>query len=316
MNQDVKGLGLDARNGGTHWDLNIPGRLVLRGYDGLGLMDFARLFQRAPKQRGVTDLGYSQAARYISLQWAMYARTQPEYRNLRDHLMGAFYPREFDAIRLTFNWDSSRVRAVDVNLEGSLDFTSGARVKSSGIVSALVKAADPRLYDPTQITATFSPVTGNTGWLIDWPIPWFLAEGNVNGTVTINYANGDRTAAPEYPVLRVQGPIEDPIITNTTTNEKVELTGLLIGAGSYATVDLAGGPFRDASPNIRDNTGASVEQYLSSDSDLSTWHLAPAGELLFDGARCDGNNVIRLQGTGGTSATRLDVIYYNRYVGA
>jgi hypothetical protein len=66
---------------------------------------------------------------------------------------------------------------------------------------------------------------------------------------------------------------------------------------------------------VRNHLDASVENLLTSDDDLNTFHLAPAGELLFDGSRSDGDNVIRLQGTAVSSATRLEIIYYNRYKG-
>lgn len=313
----LSSMRLIVTNGGQSYDTNIPGPYGFKvlGYDGLGLMSIRRLSQKAPRQRGVTDLGYSQEARYFGLTLEFRGYNLTHYGSLREQALAMFAPHEYDNITCTF-YAFGKARAVDCNLDGDLDFLSSERQYTRQVVTVSLKADDPRLYHPTRQEVNFSPLTGNDGWEIPWMIPWFIAEGNANNSTTVTYAEGSFAAAPEYPLLRLYGPITDPIITNETTDERISLPGLSFGAGQFVTIDLAGGPFRDASPRIRDENDASVEQYLdNANSNLSTWHFAPAGELLTSGFRSTGDNVIRVQGTGASSLTRLQMLYYNRYIG-
>lgn len=312
----LSSMRLLINNGGQTYDSNQPGPIGFKvlGYDGLGHMSVRRLAQKAPRQRGSTDLGYSQADRYFGLTLEIRAYDLPHYGDLREQALAMFYPREYDNITCTFHV-FGRERAIDCNLDGDLDFVSSERQYTRQVFTVSLKANDPRLYDPTQVEVNFLPLVGNSGWTVPWLIPWFIGEGNANNSTTITYAGGSFAAAPEYPLLRLYGPIADPIIINETTGERISLPGLSYGQGEFVTIDLAGGPFRDASPRIRNHLDVSVEQYLSSDSDLSTWHFAPAGELLTSGFRSTGANVIRVQGTGASSVTRLQMLYYNRYTG-
>ena len=309
-------IGLVGVSRGASFNLNTP-VIRLLGYDGTGIVSIDRLSQKRPGQRGSTDLGFAQSDRFLALTWQIIGIGLEHYYNsARSTLLDCFAETEFDPIQLVFDIPGVGKRAIDANLQGQLDFLANDRVFTLQTVDAQLKANDPRFYEPTQITVDLYPVDGAIlGWLMPWPLPWIFGNDVANATTTINYANGDRLAAPEYPVLRVYGPIVDPIITQETTGDTIGFSGLSLGLGEYVTIDLSGGAYHDSSPTIRNHLDESIENLLTDDDDLNTFHLAPAGKLLLDGSRSDGNNIIRLQGTGATDDTRLEIIYYNRYRG-
>jgi hypothetical protein len=221
-------------------------------------------------------------------------------------------------VQLVFDLDGI-LRAIDVNLEGELLFRD--RIALVEMVSGTFKAPDPRLYDPAIHTVLFSLEAGGvepTGWPIPWPIPWAVGTDVLNMAVHVKYAGGSRLAAPEFPVIHIMGPIDDPVILNETTGEVIDLSdngGLsLADPTEWVEIDLANPPRRDAK-TILDQDGNSAEQYLTTASDLATFHIAPAGERLPDGSYCTGDNIIRVSGTGVTSETLATMIYYDRYHG-
>jgi len=310
------GPGLIANVAGMVYDLNDGEEIRLLDYD-LGLAAVRRLSQRAPLQHGDTDLGYRFDPRYVDLFWAIRGSGLSDYRDVRARMMEVWLPRD-DAIQLIFTFED-RVRALDVHLDGELNWAD--RVAAIEKVSGVFKAPDPRLYDPTPRTGLFSlsgAGGGASGWPIPWPIPWAIGSDVLDLALNLLYAGGSRLAAPEFPVIRVRGPIDNPVITNETTNETIDLsagTGLSLADDTeWVDIDLAGAERRDAK-TIRDQDGNSADQYLTTDSDLVTWHLAPAGERLYDGSYASGLNVIRVTGSGVTSQTLVTLNYYDRYHG-
>lgn len=310
------GPALTALAAGQLYDLNDGEEIRLLDFD-LGLASVRRLSQRSPLQQGDTDLGYRVDPRYVDLVWAIKGNSLPHYRDVRARILEVWTPRD-DAVQVVFTFED-RVRALDLHLDGELNWfeRSGVIEKVSGVF----KASDPRLYDPSIHTALFSlssSIGGGSGWPIPWPIPWPIGSDVLDLAFSIDYAGSSRLAAPEYPIIRVRGPISNPVIMNETTNEQIDLSAngglILADPTKWVDIDLAGPARRDAK-TIRDQDGNSADQYLTTDSDFATWHLAPAGELLYDGSYATGTNVIRVTGSGVTSNTLVTMNYYDRYNG-
>lgn len=309
--------GLTAIVAGITYDLNDGAEIRLLDYE-LSLSAVRRLSQRYPSQHGDTDLGFAIDPRYLDLFWGVHGADLAAWLDIRETMMIIFQPRDNDAVQLIFDFDGLQ-RAVDVNLEGELLWRD--RVEYVAKVSGTFKASDPRLYDPEIHTVLFSLEAGGvepTGWPIPWPIPWAVGTDILNMAVDILYAGGSRLGAPEYPVIRIFGPITDPVVTNETTGEIIDLSdngGLeLADPSEWVEIDLANPPRRDAK-TIRNQDGDSVDEYLTTDSDLATWHLAPAGERLYDDSYCNGHNVIRVTGLNVTIETLVTIRYYDRYNG-
>jgi hypothetical protein len=309
--------GLIANVAGLSYDLNDGNEIRLLDYD-LSLAATRRLSQRSPAQQGDSDMGFRIDPRYLDLFWAIHGSELASYLDIRERLMTIFQPRDDDAVQLIFDFDGLQ-RAVDVNLDGELLWSDQLEYVEK--VSGVFKTSDPRLYDPTICTVLFDLASsggGADGWPIPWPIPWPVGTDVLNLAVDILYAGGSRLAAPEFPVIRVRGPIDKPLIENETTGEIIDLSdngGLsLADKTEWVDIDLASPPRRDAK-TIRDQDGNSADEYLTTASDLATWHLAPAGERLPAGNYCTGTNTIRVSGTGVTSDTLVAIHYYDRYQG-
>ncbi|NUM45999.1 MAG: hypothetical protein HUU38_14935 [Anaerolineales bacterium] len=323
MTNPLGDVSLTARIAGLTYDLNSEA-IRLLDYD-LGLATATRLSQRTPGQQGDTDLGFRLAPRFLNLYWIMAAATNTDYRANRKTMLEVFQPRDNDAVVLTFDFGGGLLRNVDVNLDGPLLFSQ--RVEWIEHCSGVFKAADPRLYHPDIKTVLFNLAgTGSAtqGWEIPWEIPWEIGTDTLNATANILYAptlegdSGSRLGAVEYPVIRIFGPVENPVITNETTGDVIALTdegGLVLADETeWVEIDLADPPRRDAK-TILDQDGNSAAHYLTPESDFFSWHLAPAGERLPAGNYGDGVNVIRVVGANVTAVTRVVMNYYDRYVG-
>jgi hypothetical protein len=263
-------------------------------------------------------MGFRFDPRYLDLFWAIRGSDSADYWAIRERMMTVFQSRDNDAVQLIFDLDGIQ-RAVDVNLDGELLWRD--RMQWIEKVSGVFKASDPRLYDPDMHTVLFSLEAGGvppTGWPIPWPIPWAIGTDILNMAVNVAYAGLSRLGAPEYPVIRIFGPIDSPVLTNETTGEIIDLSdsgGLsLVDPTEWICIDLANPPRRDAK-TILDQDGNSAEEYLTTASDFATFHIAPAGERLPAGNYCTGTNTIRVYGTGVTSATLATMLYFDRYLG-
>jgi len=318
---------------GTTYDLtNLDGYTLLE-YSGLGIANVRRLSQRGPFQHGDSDLGFRQDPRLIGLTWGVWGRGDrrlADLESLRVQLYGIFRPRDDDDVQLRFYMPGGRVRAADVNLLGAFEAgTAAYEGYAAQRIAGAFRAADQRLYDPTQQTLTFSLLSTMTGWDIEeigqttadgWDIEeigqttadgWNIGESVFNQTQTILYAGGSLTADIEYPIIRINGPISSAVVNNQTTGEKIDLSdggGLELLLGEYVDIDLT-------AKTLLDNNDVSVDQYLTGDSDLATFHLSYNTEKLADGSRSDGNNVIQVTGAGSTLSTSVTITWYARYIG-
>jgi len=302
---------LTATSAGLSYDLNDGEEIRLLAYD-LGLAAVRRLAQRAPAQNGDSDLGYRTDPRYLDLFFAIHGVDVDDYRDIRERFLTIFQPRDDDPVQLIFDF-GGLVRAVDVNLTSELAWKD--RIERTEKVSGVFKASDWRLYDPEIRTVEFSLSAGGaepTGWPIPWPIPWAIGTDVLDMVVDINYAGLSRLGAPEYPLFHIGGPVTDPVLTNKTTGEVIDLSDnggiVLADPTEWIDVDLT-------EKTLLDQDGNSVDQYLTVASDLATWHLAAAGERLPSGAYCTGVNSIRVTGSGINSETLVTMNYYDRYQG-
>lgn len=127
-----------------------------------------------------------------------------------------------------------------------------------------------------------------------------VSDGGYAASKTIAYAGSWRA----YPVVTIEGPITDPVLTNTSTGDKLDFTGTTISSGDTYTIDC-----RYGFKTVKDAAGTNKIADLSSDSDLATFHLAPDPEV------SSGNNALTLTGTGTDANTEVTVAYNERHVG-
>lgn len=310
----LPGLGVTAVSAGQTYNLNDGREIRLEMYD-LGMAPARRLWQRAPGQNGRTNLGAVGEPRFVDLAWRLTGRDLPTFYGLRETLQTVFRMRQNQPVQLVFDFPGGVQRALDLYLDGQLLFSD--RAHTTTLVSGTFVADDPRLYDPARRSVTFALLDSSGGLPIPFTVPIPIGQDALNTIETITYAGASRLAAEEYPVIIIGGPLSSPVVENLTTGEQIALTangGLALDVGEFVTIDLSGGSRRDAK-TLRDQAGNSVSQYLSTDSDIATFHLAYAGELLADGSYADGTNLIRVTGSDANLLTLVELRYYDRYEG-
>lgn len=131
-------------------------------------------------------------------------------------------------------------------------------------------------------------------------VPAAIDGTSISASKTITYTG----SFSEYPVITITGPITDPVLTNVSTGDVLDFTGITISAGNSYTIDC-----RFGYKTVKNSAGTNKIADLTSDSDLATFHLGADPEV------SGGANALTLSGTSTDANTQVTVAYYNRYVG-
>lgn len=258
-----------------------------------------RLTDRGPLQHGDSDLDFRLDAFVWPLGLRIYAQDASAQYTHRTTLRKVFRPSN-TPIKLRWTLENGDVRQLDCHVSGRIVYASANQDGFSQRCVVPLRAADPTYYDPTALAVVFGVGGGGGAWNIPWAIPWGIGASSVDQTRAIAYAGTWRT----YPTILITGPINSCVITNQTTGDKLDLTGYNIAGGASVTIDC-----RPGVKSVVDNTGANVIDKLTDDSDLATFCLEA------DADAPGGVNAIRVTGTSATSATEVNIGYYNRYEG-
>jgi hypothetical protein len=282
---------------GTTYDLNGTnaslGGLRLRylGDQGFGLAPLHRITQRGPLQQGDSDIDYRLDPRIMQLPLIVEASTLDASYTARQALLRIFTPSSGGGVlRITTD---TYDRAIVCRTLGGLDFNvdQGAGYNLRTVVQ--LRASDPTWYDPTPISAGATPAVQGTATPVPLTIPWTAGSASINTTLSI--VNGGTT--PSYPVITAVGPITSLTITNTTTGDKIQVSGT-VASGDTWFFDLSYGR-----KTVIDQTGANKISTITADSSLATWALIP------------GANAVSITGTSPGTASSVSIVYYTRYVG-
>lgn len=304
-----------ATIGGTTYDLTSAGILWFEQADGLGLPPMHRFTQRGPQQHGETNRDFRLDPRQITLIGSFARPTEAELYTARRRLLDIFAPSNSPIV---LRWDLSNgaVRQIDTFYSGGLSLPIGTPPDSSGDRSGQTRlysqgifqrsaieltAYDPTFYDPTLLTATLTHTTFGGGFVVPMPVPFSVGGSTLGTTLQVTYS-GDWLS---YPVIRLTGPLDDPVLTNTTTGDVLNFTGASISAGDYWDIDLSYG-----AKTVIDAAGDSQIAFLTATSDLATFSLAPA----LDGS-ASRVNTLTLSATGATSVSAARLQWYSRFVG-
>lgn len=281
--------------GATTYALSDGNPFYVENGAGLGLGPVRRLWQRSPRQDGHTDKGARLDPRYLYLVMWFAGASLAAADGHRDTLAEMFRPRT-EPGKLRVTREDGAVRQVDAHFEGLMDWPTSKPDRLGVFQRFLVqlKAHDNVWYDPSLVNLGFETVIGATeGFQIPMQIPWNQVGATlIDATEVVNYAGNYR----EYPVVVITGPANDPVIVNTTTGEKLDFTGASIGGGDAFTIT-------PRAKKVVDSSNVRQLDKLTNDSDLGTFHLEPGvNEIDVDIA------------TGASTATRVSIQYYNRYV--
>jgi hypothetical protein len=285
---------------GVEHSLNDDGDLAqFFGEDGLGSAPLHRLSERGPLQHGETDLGYRLDPRQVSYVFHLKGSDPADLWDKRRQMTKIFHPAA--AITMKHELPNGTVRCLDCHYAGGMGMSANDRLHRYQRVAVTLRAPDPTLYDPVGQAVTFALSAGGSGFEIPTSIPHGIGASTIDQSNTIEYL-GSASSFPH--LVRIVGPITDAQIENLTTGEVLDFTGITIVDGDYYDIDL-----RYGRKTVKNAAGVNKIADLASDSDLATWHIAPADEAP------GGINDIRVTGSGANTATRIEIAYYIRDLG-
>lgn len=283
---------------GVEYDLSDGADYLLTGIDGIGHAAVRRLSERGPMQHGETDLGYRLQPRHIAVAIEARGGDRAAWLARREELMRILRASD-RALSLRLSRGAWQ-RQIDCYLAGEMAMAADNLLAPLWQrVAVELVAPDPTWYDPVPTTLEYSG-GGGKGTMVPTPVPTFVGASDLDQTQVVNYAGTWET----YPVVRILGPIQDAKIENTSTGEVLDFDGITIAAGHYYEIDC-----RYGRKSVADGAGANKIADLAADSNLATFHIGAHPDVL------NGVNAIRASGLGVSSATRVRLTYYTRYVG-
>lgn len=268
--------------------------------DGLGMPPIEYVTERGPFQHGDTVKDYFLRPRVIQVILRQGGCSRLEYWNIRARLLDAVRPGRGPAIAPPMPGIFRKYLANGAVREWLVYTSEGPGFPARSdeawdqwAIQDVVRftAYDPIARDPRTVSATFATTGASGTFPITFPYTFIAGSG---GQQTINYAGTFIT----YPTIFIAGPTTSPLITNITTGEHIQFT-FTLAAGEYATADLSYGH-----KTVTKSDGSNLIGYVSSDSNLATFHLNP------------GTNVVQVLATGTSVASSVILTWYNRYIGA
>jgi hypothetical protein len=279
------------------YDLTNYQRFIRLSEDGLGMAPLHRLSERGPLQHGQTDRGFRLDPRVLNLVIGLFGQDDHDYWNARQELLYIFGPRN-EPIKLRYFLPNGEIRQLDVHYQGQMSFGSNERFRVAHRVGIALLAPDPTWYDPEEREYVFSLVS--QGFRVSTRFPTSFGGAELDQSKELRYQGSWLS----YPIIKIVGPIQNPIVYNDTTGEKISLDGTTIVDDFYYEIDT-----RYGFKTVYDSNGNNRLSRLTTDSDLAMFHLA--GKL----EAPTGVNLLRVTGENITPATQIFFRYYERYIG-
>ncbi len=261
------------------------------GDQGFGMAPLHRITQRGPLQHGDSDIDFRLDPRILQLPLLIEASTLDSGYMAREALTKIFTPANgVGTLRITTD---SIDRAIDCVTLGGMDFNVDPATGWHVRTVVQLRASDPTWYNPTPISGGATPSIAGTPTPVPLLVPWTAGASALNSTLAITNAG----TWLSYPIITAVGPITNLIITNTTSGDKIEVSGT-IASGDTWTFDL-----RYGRKTVIDQTGANKSSTITADSSLATFAINR------------GANAITVTGSSTGAASAVNLVYYTRYVG-
>ena len=272
---------------------------TLMEINGLGIPPLSNYYTAGALQNGETYRGVLLDTRIIRAKFAIAPASFSDYFVKRSALLELFSPSAAPILRFTQPGGEKRDIPVQVNNEVSAEITADNWMRENMVI--VLRAPDPTFYDPTAQSISVLGGSGTDAFEVPTAVPLEVGSDAVNLTTVINYHG----TWQEFPTIRIIGPITNPIVENTTTDEQLDFTGYTIAAGHYIDIDCRWGR-----KTVLLNGSTNAIDKLSATSDLSTFHIAQKSY-----GEADKPNSIKFTGSASNTNTRLDISYLERYIG-
>lgn len=286
---------------GEEFDLSDKVKMIHLGQSGFGLPNLQRLTDTGPNMVGLADLGYKINERTIQLAlMTLSDNTVSDYFARREELAYIFSPRDRPIV---LRWKYQRNNE-DVTRDIYAFYTGGLELDSSDKsafishkVAVNLICPDPLWFNPEASAYVFSLGISGNQMTIPLNVAWNVGASTLNATAVIQYAGTFRA----NPIINITGPITDLKIVNSTTGKKIQFSGT-IPSGQTWVVDT-----RQDRQTVLYGTTNKIST-LTDDSDLS-FAIEPKPTV------ANGENVITVTGTSGTSATQISLQYNEKFIG-
>jgi len=284
---------------GVEYSLEDGSVAYHQGDDGFGMSPFHRLEERGPLQNGVTDRGFRLDPRIVQLKLGLFANNRAQFYEKRNLLLAIFQPLDIPGILKSV--ENGLTLYLNAYAFGGMEYPSQDKSGYWLKTVVILKADDPTWYDPDGKSISFSLGGGGTGTPVPTIVPTTVGASTIDVTTVIDYVG----TAPSFPdLIRINGPITDCVITNQASGDKLDFTGTTIAAGDYFDIDL-----RFDAKTVVDSSGVNKSDKLSTDSSITTWNIQQAP------VAPNGQNPIRVTGSNVNADTKIDVSYFERYIG-
>jgi len=284
--------------------LEIPRHLV--EIQGLAMPPLEHRTVRSPFQHGETYLGFSLRPRAITVMLHLRQCTRLELWRLREDLISLINPL-IGTLRLVAEFrDGSIYELHDVVYDSQFEMgTDGMTGPYTQNIAARFIAYDPVwwLYPMRQAGPSLTILSGLVfGDVVPPSTAVFpIIFGAVHIDQAQNVINGGNWMA--FPTFTLTGPMYYPLIENTTTDEKLQLN-YAIADGEIVTITTAFG-----NKTVVSSIAGNLIGYLSTDSDLATFHLAP------DPIATNGVNVIEFLAGNCNADSNILIQWFDRFLG-
>ena len=279
-------------------ELTNPYRL--RAIDGIGMAPVEHRSQRGPYQDGETYLGSTLRPRVVTFNLAL-TNLELDIWAQRAEL-GALLAALQTGFSLRATLPTGGVRQLSLRFSAGLDMPIQAENWTLYQPAAFQGIAhNPLWHDPTAVLWTYVLEAGEGEWGFEADGLGF-EEGFGVDDIDVNETKTYTGTWAAYPVITVTGPMDDLVISNLTTGEKLDFTDFDLAALEELVIDLRYG-YKTVEVD-----GVSALHELTTDSDLATWHLAPHPEAN------GGLNTLGITGSGATAATLVSLRFFTQYV--
>lgn len=270
------------------------------GFDGLGSPDVTRFYTRGAMQHGSTDTGFRLGERTFSLVLEIMGETRNDLFTKRAnliHLLRATPSR----VPLIFRFSLAEDRYLDAFFVG--EGKMGWQDKSGFTQRAnfVFYAPNPLFYDMNPGSQTVNLGGGGGSFTVPTPVPTSVGASTADVSRSIQY-NGTWESHPHR--IRIYGPIANCIVTNNSTGEKLDFSGVTIASGGFYDIDT-----RYGFQSVVDNSGVNKVGDLTDDSDLATFHLGADPEVP------GGLNSIKVTGSSINDLSRVELYWNNYFLG-
>lgn len=277
---------------------------------GMGLPPIKYITKKGPFQHGETVVDFRLQPRTIQLQLRQNSCSRADYWTNRSLLLNAIKPNNYSGnsfhsgvLRKIF--DDGSIRDLNVCIEAGPIFEARSLDKWDewGFTETLrFIAHDPVFYNPVRKGISWESITSSSSqvhWQLPFSFPMQFGETAYGQYHSIEYEG----TWISYPIIVLTGPQNGTIITNISTGETIDLE-YNIAAGRVVTIDLEPG-----NKTVTNDLGTNLIGVVTSDSDLSTFHIAPDPEV------AGGLNEFSIQLSGATAASKMDIYYYEKFLG-